>query len=148
MVFAVSLWDGILVSHPFIVTNIITFFANTFIDQIFFASEPAYEVTHWDGLQHIKNPEQYPFYHVIPDRNDVMVAFGGERPWRYVCEENLQVCPEDERSLDIDLEPEWTIDPKNGKYQSPDDLLLRHGGALDDDGVTQDCLKEMKVWKN
>ena len=109
------------------------------------ATEPAYEVTHWDGLQHIDNPEQYPFYHVIPDRSDVMVAFGGERPWRYVCEENLELCPENNRDLDIDLEPEWTTDLKNGKYHPPDELLLRHGDQLEDDGVTENCLGELKV---
>jgi len=106
--------------------------------------EPAYEVTHWDGLQHIENPEQYPFYHVIPDRSDVMVAFGGERPWRYVCEENLELCPQENRDLDIDLEPEWTIDVKNGTFQAPDELLLRHGDQLEDDGVTENCLGELK----
>jgi len=106
--------------------------------------EPAYEVTHWDGLQHIENPEQYPFYHVIPDRSDVMVAFGGERPWRYVCEENLELCPQENRDLDVDLEPEWTTDAKNGTYQPPDELLLRHGGQLEDDGVTENCLEELK----
>ena len=111
----------------------------------FCPKEPAYDITHWDGLQHIENPEKYPFYHVIPDRSDTMVAFGAERPWRYVCEENLEPCPEDNRNLDIDLEPEWTVDVENGKYKAPDDLLLRHGGDLEDDGTTVNCLKELKV---
>eukprot|EP00534_Pseudo-nitzschia_fraudulenta_P005851 CAMPEP_0201177128 /NCGR_PEP_ID=MMETSP0851-20130426/106649_1 /ASSEMBLY_ACC=CAM_ASM_000631 /TAXON_ID=183588 /ORGANISM="Pseudo-nitzschia fraudulenta, Strain WWA7" /LENGTH=814 /DNA_ID=CAMNT_0047460667 /DNA_START=71 /DNA_END=2512 /DNA_ORIENTATION=- len=106
--------------------------------------EPAYEVTHWDGLQHIENPEQYPFYHVIPDRNDVMVAFGAERRWRYVCEENLEPCAQENRDLDIDLEPEWTKDDKKGMYKPPDELLLRHGYTLEDDGVTELCLEEIK----
>ena len=108
-------------------------------------TEPAYGVTHWDGLQHIKNPEQYPFYHVIPDRNDVMVAFGGERPRRYVCEENLELCPKENRDLDIDLEPEWTTDVKNVKYVPSDELRLRHGEELEDDGLTAKCLGEIKV---
>ncbi len=107
--------------------------------------EPAYEVTHWDGLQHIENPEQYPFYHVIPDRGDTMVAFGAERPWRYVCEENLEICPKEDRELDIDLEPEWTVDAESGKYQPPEELSLRHGGQLEDDGITENCLEELKV---
>jgi hypothetical protein len=112
-----------------------------------FSAEPAYEVTHWDGLQHIDNPEQYPFYHVIPDRSDAMVAFGGERPWRYVCEENLELCPKENRDLDIDLELEWTIDAKTGAYQPSDELLLRHGDQVGDDGVTENCLGELKVRK-
>lgn len=73
-----------------------------------------------------------------------MVAFGAERPWRYVCEANLETCPEDNRDLDIDIEPEWTIDVEKGKYRAPDDILLRHGGDLEDDGITVNCLKELK----
>jgi len=107
--------------------------------------EPAYEVTHWDGLQHIKNPEQYPFYHVIPDRGDVMTAFGGERPWRYVCEENLELCPNEIRNLDVDLEPEWIVDATTGAYRPPDELVLRHGDQLEDDGLTEKCLQEIKT---
>jgi hemimethylated DNA binding protein len=106
--------------------------------------EPAYEVTHWDGLQHIDNPEQYPFYHVIPDPRDVLVAFGGERPWRYVCEENLEACPGNNRSIDVDLEPEWSYDSSSGTYNPPNDLVFRHGGNLKDDGITEKCLQEMK----
>jgi len=109
------------------------------------APEPAYEVTHWDGLQHIKNPEQYPFYHVIPDRSDTMVAFGGERPWRYVCEENLELCPQENRDLDVDLEPEWIADVSKGTFLPPDELILRHGDQLEDDGLTEKCLGEIKV---
>lgn len=108
-------------------------------------AEPAYEVTHWDGLQHIDDPEKHPFYHVIPDPNDTMVAFGGERAWRYVCEANLEACPIESRNIDVDLEPEWSYDAIEGKYVPPDDLVFRHGGQLNDDGVTEKCLKELKV---
>ena len=108
-------------------------------------TEPAYDVSRWDGLQHIDNPEEYPFYHVIPDRNDAIVAFGGERPWRYVCEENLEPCPKDNRGLDVDLELEWTNDVKNGKYVPPEELKLRHGEQLEDAEMTEKCLGEIKV---
>lgn len=74
-----------------------------------------------------------------------MVAFGAERPWRYVCEENMEICPADNRDLDIDLEPEWTTDVKSEMFQPPDDLVLRHGGELEDDGITMNCLGELKV---
>ena len=105
-------------------------------------------MTHWDGLQHIENPEQFPFYHVIPDRSDIVVAFGEGRPWRYVCEENLELCPEDDRNLDIDLEPGWTTDFENGNYIPPDELSLRHGGDLEDEGLTRNCLEELRVRTN
>jgi hypothetical protein len=107
--------------------------------------EPTYEVTHWDGLQHIENPEQYPFYHVIPDPTDTMVAFGGERSWRYVCEENLEPCPRDSRDIDVDLEPEWSFDTTSRSYKPPEELLFKHGGDLEDDGMTARCLEEIKV---
>ena len=109
-------------------------------------SEPAYEVTHWDGLQHIENPEQYPFYHVIPDRKDTISAFGEERSWRYVCSENLEPCPiEIIKELDIDLEPEWKLNTKTGVYTPPDETIFRYGNKLDDDGITEKCLQEIKV---
>jgi hypothetical protein len=74
-----------------------------------------------------------------------MIAFGGERAWRYVCEENLEPCPIENRNIDVDLEPEWTYDSALGEYNPPDDLVLRHGGQLNDDGMTEKCLKELKV---
>ena len=82
---------------------------------------------------------------MIPDRSDAMVAFGGERPWRYVCEENLELCPPENRDVDVDLELEWTSDVTNGAYLPPDELILRHGDQLEDDGLTEKCLGEIKV---
>lgn len=106
---------------------------------------PAYEVTHWDGLQHIDKPDQYPFYHVIPDPFDSVAVFGGERPWRYVCEANLECCPEGRRGIDVDLEPEWTYDSTRGEFLPPDLIKFRHGCDLEDYGVTQRCLEEIRV---
>uniref|UniRef100_A0A7S4MNA2 Hemimethylated DNA-binding domain-containing protein n=2 Tax=Odontella aurita TaxID=265563 RepID=A0A7S4MNA2_9STRA len=68
---------------------------------------PAVDVSQWDGLRHVENPQDKPFYHVIPDRNDSVRAFGGERPFRYVCEDNLEVCPQNGRLLEVDMEPGW-----------------------------------------
>jgi heat shock protein HspQ len=107
--------------------------------------QPVYEVTHWDGLQHIDRPEQYPFYHVIPDPSDTVAAFGLERPWRYVCEENLESCPKGDRRIDVDLEPDWTYDSELGSYVPPDLIRFRHGCDLEDDGMTERCLREMRV---
>ena len=107
--------------------------------------EPVYDVTQWDGLQHINHPEQYPFYNVIPDPSDSVAAFGVERPHRYVCEENLESCPKDERRIDVDLQPDWTYDSTLGRYLPPDVIQFRHGDDLDDDGMNQRCLEEMRV---
>ena len=41
--------------------------------------KPVMDVRRWDGLQHVENPMEKPFYQVIPDQNDCIKAFGGER---------------------------------------------------------------------
>jgi hemimethylated DNA binding protein len=86
--------------------------------------EPSIDVSRWDGLQHIKDPHQFPFYHIIPDQNDCIQAFGGERHSKYVCEENLEICHRDSRDIDVDLAPEWDFDSADGVYIPPDDLKV------------------------
>lgn len=111
--------------------------------------KPSVDVSRWDGLQHIDKPEQYPFYHVVPDHNDCIEAFGSERPSRYVCEANLEVCPENRRlDLQVDMDPHWTFDHTDFTYIPPDDLKFKHGEDLEDDGTTEKCLEEMKVSRN
>ena len=83
---------------------------------------PTVDVSRWDGLQHITDPQQYPFYHIVPDQNDCIEAFGGERSWRYVCEANLEISRE--RDVEIDLEPEWLLDRSNMRYNPPADILV------------------------
>ena len=87
---------------------------------------PSVDVSRWDGLTEIDQPEQYPFYHVVPDEDDAIAAFGGERPLRYVCEANMQPCPPSDTKLNVDLEPEWVYDPTNGRYIAPDELKVRN----------------------
>jgi hemimethylated DNA binding protein len=106
--------------------------------------EPSVDVSLWDGLQHIKHPELYPFYHIIPDQQDCINAFGGERPSRYVCEANLVTCPAGERNIDVDLGPEWERDSSSGAYIPPDDVKFKHGIDLADDGITKQCLMELR----
>jgi hemimethylated DNA binding protein len=126
--------------------------------------EPSFDVSRWDGLTHIKNPHEYPFYHIIPDQDDCIKAFGGERSSRYVCEENLEICPVEQRRIDVDLEPEWEFNHADRVYIPPDDLKVRravyipelcllyishflqfkYGEDLDDDGMTERCLKEIR----
>merc|ERR1711935_739871 len=102
------------------------------------------DVSMWDGLQHIENPQDYPFYHIIPDRNDCIEAFGAERPSRYVCEENLAVCPEGRRMIDVDLDAEWRYDLTEKKYLPPLDLKFKSGLDLEDDGISESCLTELR----
>jgi hemimethylated DNA binding protein len=106
--------------------------------------EPVVDVSRWDGLQHIKHPELYPFYHIIPDQQDCIRVFGGERPSRYVCEANLVVCPTSEKNIDVNLGPEWERDRPRGAYIPPDDVKFKYGIDLADDGKTKQCLMELR----
>jgi hemimethylated DNA binding protein len=105
--------------------------------------KPVMDVRRWDGLQDIKDPMDKPFYQVIPDSHDCILAFGGERSVRYVCEENLESCPEQERTLAVDMEPVWTK-LATGHYSPPMETQYRYGGDLEDDGVTEGCLVQLQ----
>lgn len=110
---------------------------------------PTVNVTRWDGLRDIPNAMQLPFYQVIPDQQDCIEAFGGERPLRYVCEENLEPCPGDRVLLDVDLEPGW--ERHDGSYQAPALVRFKYGADLDDGGVFERCMemleKEINQWQ-
>lgn len=88
--------------------------------------KPTVDVSRWDGLQDIINPQEQPFYHVIPDANDCVRAFGAERPFRYVVDENLELCPKNQSVIDVphlDTE-EWVLDTKEWRYEAPDILKV------------------------
>lgn len=75
-------------------------------------STPRMDVSNWDGLAHIERPQEKPFYHIYPDANDCIKAFGEPLSPRYVCQDNLEL------SLDNDepLEFEMTLDPEKWKW--------------------------------
>lgn len=104
--------------------------------------KPVMDVRRWDGLQHIENPMEKPFYHVLPDQNDCIKVFGGERPARYVCEDNLELCPESERTIKVDMEPVWAKTETG--YEAPQAIKYRYGDELDDDGITERCMRRMQ----
>ena len=81
--------------------------------------KPRMDVTNWDGLTHIERPEEKPFYHVVPDTNDCIRAFGGPRQFRYVCQENLELSPVDDTQLDLEAHldsEDWKWRSEEGKY--------------------------------
>ena len=72
-------------------------------------------MSNWDGLTEVDHPEEKPFYHVWPDVNDCIQAFGGPRNFRYVCQDNLELSPPSDKPLELsmDLNPEeWKWDGK------------------------------------
>jgi len=107
----------------------------------------AVDVTNWDGLQDITGAADMPFYHVIPDQNDCIDVFGSERPFRYVCQANLELCPRHQCILDVDdhLDPEWKLDTDEWIYQPPDDLKFKYGESLGgDEELIESCMKDIK----
>jgi len=105
--------------------------------------KPAMDVRRWDGVQEIENPMEKPFYHVIPDPNDCIRVFGGERSTRYVCEDNLELCPKADRNISIDMEPVWTR-TEDGDYKPPDEIKYRFGEDMEDDGITERCMTRIQ----
>lgn len=101
--------------------------------------KPAVDVSMWDGLGDIDDPNEKPFYHIIPDQSDCIKIFGGERPFRYVCEENLELCPRHRTLIDVDLDLDWEKDDQEARYISPQDLKFKYGEDIDDDNVTEQC---------
>lgn len=105
---------------------------------------PTVDVTRWDGLEHIDNPMELPFYHVIPDEGDCIEAFGGKRSMRYVCEDNLEVCPSNRLLVNVDLNPDWTRSDTGRSYMPPADHRFRYGADMEDEGVSHRCMEQLE----
>jgi hemimethylated DNA binding protein len=94
-------------------------------------SGPIYNVSRWDGLRDVPNANELPFYTVIPDQQDCIEIFGGERPTRYVCEVNLEPCPPDQMYLDVDVDVGWTK-LSDGSFRPPPFERFKYGYDNDD----------------
>ena len=94
--------------------------------------KPAVDVSQWDGLVEIEDASELPFYHIIPDQNDCIEAFGAERPFRYVCEANLEPCAREKSFIDVDMsmDPGWQRKTTEAGYSPPEDLKVRLYGAF------------------
>jgi len=114
-------------------------------------SFPRTDVSRWDGLQDMKgNVNDMPFYHIYADNNDTTKAFGQQRPFRYVCQENLELDVEsDSKLLDVDMDDDWKLDD-NGDglkhFVAPDMVAFQHGERLsnkDEDDLINKCLSDL-----
>ena len=106
----------------------------------------AVDVTHWDGLTDIENASDLPFYHIVPDQKDCIEAFGAERPFRYVCEANLEECPAERSFIDVDISAEkWSRRPTEAKYDVPYDARFKYAEDSEEDNVTAECLTAIMV---
>jgi hemimethylated DNA binding protein len=84
--------------------------------------KPVMDVSNWDGLFNIQSPNEKPFLHIRTDTRDCEEIFGSERPFRYVCQENLELCPCD-RTL-INPELDWKRDETEARYIAPDHIKV------------------------
>lgn len=98
-------------------------------------AHPRTDVSRWDGLQHIEDDvNNMPFYHIIADTNDTEEAFGHQRRFRYVCQENLEPCDPLDRNVKVDLDDGWIISkggPVSVEFIAPNELKFQHGEELD-----------------
>ena len=108
---------------------------------------PVTDVSRWDGLQDIVDPHAQPFYHILPDQNDCRDVFGGERPMRYVCQENLEllVNAEDVAGMEIEnVDSDWHWQPDCRRYMAPAMVRFKHGQDLGDHGALERCLERLE----
>ena len=91
-----------------------------------FDEKPRMDVSNWDGLQGIEDASEKPFYHIRPDINDCIKAFGGPRDFRYCCEDNLEFISSyagGPLELATDLNrAEWRWDPATASYTPSQEL--------------------------
>ena len=91
--------------------------------------KPRMDVSNWDGLVDVENPNEKPFYHIYPDVNDCVSAFGSPRSFRYVCQDNLELSYNNNDPLDFEVDldqDEWKWDGVDGKYIPSTNLKVSH----------------------
>lgn len=88
--------------------------------------KPCVDVRNWDGLQQVENPHNKPFYHIRPDENDCVRAFGGPRSFRYVCQDNLELCESTELAVDGLNRQEWAWDNVKKAYTPTEEMRVSH----------------------
>jgi len=102
-------------------------------------AKPRMDVSNWDGLQGVENPNEKPFYHIYPDVNDCIEAFGGPRSFRYVCQDNLELSSSNENPLELklDVDPEeWKWDGEKGNYIASAEMKFMYAEDLGEDETT------------
>jgi len=60
-----------------------------------------------------------------PDTQDSIDAFGTPRNWRYVCQDNLELCPQD-KPLELEFD-EWKFNEDKGSYTPSAEMKFMYG---------------------
>jgi len=125
--------------------------------------KPRMDVSKWDGLKDVDNPNEKPFYHIYPDVNDTIEAFGGPRHFRYVCQDNLELSPHSHKPLELNVDldqDQWMWDAEGGRYIPSAEMKFMFTEDLGENETTlveavrnlrkilTDCLLEIRVGDN
>jgi hypothetical protein len=86
-----------------------------------------------------------PFYHIIPDLSDTVKAFGQERPFRYVCQENLEWCPENHLDVEVILDEGWSASDGRNEFVAPDVLRFSHFEKIQEEDIIDACFNDLQV---
>jgi hemimethylated DNA binding protein len=95
--------------------------------------KPYVDVSQWDGLQGVDNPNEKPFYHIRTDTNDCIREFGSPRPYRYVCQDNLEPYDLKHGRIELEMEldkEEWGWDKENGWFVPSEEIKVRYYGNV------------------
>ena len=107
---------------------------------------PQTDVSNWDGLQDIEGDvKNMPLYHIIPDLSDTVKVFGKERPFRYVCQENLEFCSENELDIEVILDDSWSASDGEIKFIPHDSLKFCHFEEIPQQEIIESCLNDLQV---
>lgn len=91
-------------------------------------SRPVVDVAHWDGVEDLALGAEQPFYHILPDHHDCVLAFGAPRDSRYVAQENLEVVPANERLISSErlnqILPQYC--DETGQFYVSEELLFQY----------------------
>lgn len=106
---------------------------------------PKMDVSNWDGLKDVEGDVvNMPFYHVIPDTDDTIKAFGSERSFRYVCQDNLLPCNKDEKkNINANLDDGWFFDGE--KYSGPDFSSFCHNEPIASEDLVVECINALET---
>lgn len=107
---------------------------------------PQTDVSNWDGLQDLSGDvHNMPFYHIIPDLSDTVKAFGQERRFRYVCQENLEWCPENHLDVEVILDEGWSASDGRNEFIAPDILRFSHFEKIQEEEIIDACFNDLQV---
>jgi hemimethylated DNA binding protein len=85
-------------------------------------AKPVTDMSNWYATFGVDNPNEKPFYRIQTDTTDCLKIFGSERPFQYVCQDNLELCPRQSSFINVDTK--WQRDDPNSRYIADDEAKV------------------------